>query len=225
MSSNQFICQEELLPEGDTAYEITLKTSDEEDAGTTSPMIIGLVGANGISPNQMLSESGAEAGSQITTVIKVNDLSEITGYYIELTEPGKWKGSYMIVKTIKNGIVNQFDMKEVALVNPGLSFKKFDSSPQPNEGDITGGEDNSLKVNEKGLIGKSKGGFNNLINIPEAKPDDINDTIKKFTKYEAGDDAKDIIDFNASASVSADANGLNINKVGGVIEQTDLKGI
>ena len=222
IATNQFICQEELLPEGDTAYEVTIKTSDEEGSGTTSPILIGLVGEKGISPNEMFSETGAEAGSQITTVIKVDDLGGITGYYLEITDPGKWKGAYMIVKIIKNGNINQFDLKDVSLVNPGLNSKKFDSSPQPTENG-GGPEDDSLKVNEKGLIGKSKGGFNNLINIPEEKDDDENDTIKSFAKYEAGEDSKDIIDFNASASVSADAKGMNINKVGGVIEQSEEK--
>ena len=224
LATNQFICQEELLPEGDTAYEITLKTSDEEDAGTTSPIIIGLVGEKGISPNEMLSETGAEAGSQTQTVIKVDELGDITGYYLELTDPGKWKGSYMIVKTIKNGNINQFDLKDVTLTNPGLPSKKFDSSPEPATGE-NAPDDESLKVNEKGLIGKGKGGFNNLVNIPEEKDDDENDTIKEFAKYDTGDDnAKDIVDFNASASVSADAAGLNVNKVGGVIEMSEAKG-
>lgn len=223
MATNQFICQEELLPEGDTAYEVTLKTSDEEDAGTTSPMIIGLVGSNGISPNQMFSETGAEAGSQVQTVIKVEDLGDITGYYLELTDPGKWKGAFMIVKTIKNGNLKQFDLKDVALNNPGLNFKKFDSSPEPESGENSPSGDDSLKVNEKGLIGKGKGGFNNLINIPEEKEDDENDTIKNFAKYETGEDGKDIIDFNASAVVSADSKGLNINKVGGIIDPVEEK--
>lgn len=224
MATNQFICMEELLPEGDTAYEITLKTSDEEDAGTTSPMLVGLVGEKGISPSQMFSDTGAQPGSQIQTVIKIDDLGEITGYYLELTDPGKWKGAYMIVKTIKNGNLKQFDLKEVALVNPGLNFKKFDSAPEPEGDNGASSDDDSLKVNEKGLIGKSKGGFNNLINIPEEKEDDENDTIKNFSKYETGDDnAKDIIDFNASVVATADSKGLNVNKVGGIINQADTK--
>jgi hypothetical protein len=223
LATNQFICQEELLPDGDTAYEITLKTSDEEGAGTSSPMVIGLVGEKGISPNEMLSETGAEAGSQTVKVIKVDDLGDITGYYLELTDPGKWKGSYMIVKTIKNGAINQFDLKDVALSNPVLPSKKFDSSPEPESG-ASAPADDSLKVNEKGLIGKSKGGFNSLINIPEEKDDDENDTIKEFAKYATGDDnAKDIVDFNASATVSADAKGLNVNKVGGIIDMSESK--
>ena len=172
----------------------------------------------------MFSETGAEAGSQIQSVIKVNDLGEITGYYLEMTDPGKWKGSYMIVKTIKNGNINQFDLKDVTLINPGLNFKKFDSSPSPDKkSDDSGPEDDSLKLNDKGLIGKSKGGFNKLMNSIVEDNDDENDTIKSFAKYETGEDSKDIIDFNASATVSADSKGLNVNKVGGVIESEEEK--
>lgn len=127
--SNQFICQAELLPEGDTAYEITVKSNDEEDSGTSSPILIGVVGSKGVSNFQMLSENGIEAGNQVTSVVKVNDVGPVTGYQIEVSEPGKWKGSYMIIKTIKNGEINQFDLKDVALVNPGSSSIKFDSSP------------------------------------------------------------------------------------------------
>lgn len=127
--SNQFICQADLLPEGDTAYEITVKSNDEEDSGTTSPLLIGVIGSKGISNIQMLSESGIEAGNLVTSVIKVNDVGPVTGYQMELSEPGKWKGSYMIIKTIKNGQINQFDLKEVALVNPGTNSFRFDASP------------------------------------------------------------------------------------------------
>lgn len=223
IATNQFICQEDLLPEGDTAYEVTLKTSDEEDAGTVSPILIGLVGEKGISPYHILSETGAEAGSQTTTVVKVNDLGTITGYYLEMTEPGKWKGSYMIVKTIKNESLVTFDLKDIQLINPGLSSKKFDISPKKENGASAGEEDESLKLNDKGLIGKTTGGFSNLIKIPEDKDDDENDTIKKFSKYESGEEAKDIIDFSASVAVSEDSKGLNINKVGGIIDQSEIK--
>jgi hypothetical protein len=131
----------------------------------------------------------------------------------------------MLIKTIKNESLNTFDLKDLQLVNPGLSFKKFDTSPQPQygNGENAEEEDESLKLNDKGLIGKTTGGFSNLIKIPEEKDDDENDTIKRFSKYETGDDGRDIIDFNASASVTADAKGLNINKVGGIIDQTEFK--
>lgn len=222
ISSNPFICQEELLPEGDTAYEITLKTSNEEGAGTTSPMLIGLIGTKGASPYHMLSESGAESGSEITTVVKVNDLGTITGYYLEVTEPGKWKGSFMIVKTIKNDKTAQFDLKDIQLSNPGLSFKKFDTAPKANPNARE--EDNSLKVNDKGLIGKTTGGFADLIKIPEEKADDPNDSISKFSKYETEANKPDIVDYNSSVVTSEDSKGNNINKVGGLIDQFETKG-
>jgi hypothetical protein len=62
--------------------------------------------------------------------------------------------------------------------------------------------------------------------IHEEKEEDENDTIIQFAKYESGDEnAIDTVDFVASASVSADASGLIINKVGGVIDAGEAKGI
>ena len=226
IKTNQFVCMEELLPEGDTAYEVTIKTSDEENSGTSSPILIGLVGEKGISPIQMFSESGLEEGSQEQNVVRVNDLGEITGYYLEMTDPGKWKGGFMIVKTIKTEEMKTFDLKDVSLVNPGLNSKKFDSSPSAEKKAENGGNVNeSLKVNEKGLIGKSTGGFKNLIDLVQEEKEDENDVIKSFTKYESGDDSKDIVDYSATASVSGDSSGLDINKVGGLIDPKEINGI
>lgn len=229
ISTNKFICQEEILPEGDTAYEITIKTSDEENSGTDSPFIIGLFGEKGISIRQMYSQNGLDTGSQNTSVIKVDDLGDISGYYLELAETGKWRGKHLIVKTIKNGNLKQFDLKDIVLKNPGNSFYKFDSLEKDrknseNDGD-DGNNDNDLKVNEKGLIGKSKGGLNNLLNLLKEEKDDENDTIKNFAKYEGDDEnPKDIIDFNASVTASVDSKGLNMNKVGGLINTLEEKG-
>lgn len=238
--SNQFICQAELLPEGDTAYEITVKSNDEEDSGTTSPLLIGVIGAKGISNIQMLSETGIDAGSQVTAVVKVNDVGNVSGYQIELTEPGKWKGSYMIIKTIKNGQVNQFDLKDVSLVNPGASSFKFDSSPSgffvnptnlsnsSSQGKSSSSpqyvsESSYYRVNSSGTIGITTGGFNKGFELASNGvfdgnvEDDDNDVIAFFTQYNSDSDSAGIpeTDFTASSSATGDANGINVNDPNG----------
>lgn len=239
--SNQFICQIELLPEGDTAYEITVKSNDEEDSGTTSPILIGVIGEKGISNVQMLSESGVDAGNQVTSVVKVNDVGNVTGYQIELAEAGKFKGSYMIIKTIKNGQINQFDMKDVVLTNPGSSTLKYDSSPSGfniNPTNLSNGGNSMNKndfgqkyssdseiftVNSSGTIGTTSGGFNKGFELAANgvfdgySEDDDSDVIAYFSQYNS--DSANIgnpeTDFTASSSATGDSNGINVNDPNG----------
>jgi len=250
-SSNQFICQMDLLPEGDTAYEITVKSNDEEDSGCSSPILIGVIGEKGISNIQMLSESGIEAGNQVTSVVKVNDVGAVTGYQCELTESGKWKGSYMIIKTIKNGQVNQFDLKDVALVNPGTSSIKYDSSPSSlnvNPANLSDSNANpkgsiaqyvstteNYQVNTRGSIGKTSGGFNkgfelaaNAVFDGFADDDTDNNYISFFTQYNNDSESagRPETDFTGSSSATGDANGINVNNCnGGLILPQEKKSI
>jgi len=239
--SNQFICQSELLPEGDTAYEITVKSNDEEDSGTNSPILIGVIGEKGISNIQMLSETGVDAGNQVTSVIKVNDVGNVTGYQIELAESGKFKGSYMIIKTIKNGQINQFDMKDVVLTNPGASTLKYDSSPsgfnvnptnlsnsansmnKSDFGQKYASDSEIFTVNSSGTIGTSTGGFNKGFELAANgvfdgySEDDDSDVIAYFSQYNS--DSSNIgnpeTDFTASSSSTGDSNGINVNDPNG----------
>lgn len=246
--SNQFICQAELLPEGDTAYEITVKSNDEEDSGSSSPILMGVIGEKGISNIQMLSETGIEAGNQVTSIVKVNDVGTVTGYTLELAEPGKWKGSYMIIKTIKNGQINQFDLKEVALVNPGSSTIKYDSTPSgffvnptnlSNSSQVSQSsssqyvsESSYYMVNSSGSIGTTTGGFNMGFNLAANgvydgyTQDDDNDVIAYFTHYasEIENTGKVETDFIASSSATGDTNGINVNDpYGGLILPQERK--
>lgn len=126
LNNSPFYCQEEILPQGQSSYEITLKTSGDPKSDTNSPILIGLIGEKGVSNYQMFSETGAEINSQITNTIKIIDVGNITGYQIKLAENGKWKGSFMLIKTIKTNQVKQFDLKDVVIENPGKDFYKFD---------------------------------------------------------------------------------------------------
>jgi len=158
---SQFHCQEELLPQGGASYDITLKTSREQGSNTDSPILVGLIGDKGVSNFQMFSENGARVNSQITNTIKIKDVGKVTGYQIKLTENGKLKGSYMIIKNIKTGTISQFDLKDVVLENPGRDFYKYDSSPSTNENSI------EKKSPVEGKTARSSNGFSKLFDMVE----------------------------------------------------------
>jgi hypothetical protein len=158
-NTSPFFCQEELLPEGESAYDITLKTNSEPESDTKSPILIALIGENGVSNYRMFSETGAEKNSQIQNTIKIHDVGRITGYLIKLAEHGKWKGSYMLVKTIQTNLVKQFDLKDVVLENPGKDFYKFDLNKKTN---TNTGMDKENR--HKGTNSFSTGGFSDLLN-------------------------------------------------------------
>jgi hypothetical protein len=110
----------------------------------------------------MFSEIGAEINSQITNTIKIIDVGKITGYQIKLAENGRWKGSFMIIKTIKTNQVKQFDLKDVMIENPGKDFYKFDVERKTQ---ITNSPDNN---NENGgTHAFSTGGFSELFQVAD----------------------------------------------------------
>jgi len=95
-----------------------------------SPILVALIGSKGISDFKMLSETGIAIGSMAQNIIKTRkDIGKLTGYKLKITEKGKFKGSYLVVKTIMTGLVDQFDIKDVNLENPGKDYFIYDSAP------------------------------------------------------------------------------------------------
>ncbi len=241
-SSNESICEMELLPEGGTVYEITIKTNDDKGSGTTSPILIGVIGEKGISNMQMLSDKGCGAGNQITSIIKINDVGNITGYQIELAEKGKWKGSYLIIKKIKDGELKQFDCKDVYLTNPGINNFKYDPSQNRlivNSSNLAGinnlNQKNNyefLSLNDEGIIGKTGSPNKNfdladIENLEGDNQDDGSDAISLFSKYESDKRKKSnkYYDLNSSTSATLDSNVINLKENNlGVISSQEKQG-
>lgn len=225
-NNSPFYCQEEILPQGQSSYEITLKTSGDPNSDTNSPILIGLIGEKGISNYQMFSETGAEINSQITNTIKINDVGKITGYQIKLAENGRWKGSFMIIKTIKTNVVKQFDLKDVVIENPGKDFYKYDIERKNRH--IVQVNNNS---NENGGTHSfSTGGFNDLFEAAEEMFDESKDHLS-----EDDDGLTDLVQDNQQeVPQNAGTNGvldtgissdLNSNDPdGGYIEKKEKKG-
>lgn len=171
---NDFSCMDELLPEGGYAYEVTLKSSNTMESYLNSPILITLIGSKGISNTQMLTETGIGIGAQVIGVIKTKELGKITGYKIEISEPGKFKGSYLLVKDIKSGLISTFDLKEVNLENPIKNSFSYDSEPRDKPENISNLDRNDKKP-------KSESPFKKLF-------DNADDVFDKETNPEQEED-------------------------------------
>lgn len=156
---NSFACITELFPEGNAVYEINLKSSNFMEEHLKSPILIALIGDKGISNFQMLSENGIQIGSSVENAVKIIDIGKVSGYRIKISEKGKFKGSHLIVKTIRTGSVDQFDLKDVLLENPGNNLFSFDSASRTTKNE----------VNDKETLDKPKkeSGFNKIFDEAE----------------------------------------------------------
>ena len=223
---SQFYCQDELLPQGGSSYEITLKTSGEPESGTTSPILLGIIGEKGISNYQMFSENGASINSKITNVIKIKDVGKISGYQIRLSESGKWKGAHMITKNIKSGEVSQFDLKDVIIENPGKDFYKYDSNAGAVSAEVSG----EIRIGASGTTAFSSGGFAKIFSMAN----DIFGNNEGDKEQEDDDEGLTELTQEASETASSSSNegsldsgvssGVNPNDPnGGLIEQAEKK--
>jgi hypothetical protein len=224
LNTSPFYCQEEMLPQGDSSYEITLKTSGEPKSDTNSPILISLIGEKGVSNYQMFSETGAETNSQISNTIKIIDVGDITGYQIKLAENGKWKGSFMLIKTIKTNKIKQFDLKDVMLENPGKDFYKFDIEKKiKNQNIETNNNSNG------GTNASSTGGFSELFESAEeifeenSETEEENDGLTELNQDNQQDTPKNggteaVLDTGISSDVNSN------DPDGGYLDQKEKKG-
>jgi hypothetical protein len=191
-----------------------------------SPILISLIGNKGISNFQMLSETGVQIGSQAQSLIKTKDIGKLTGYKLKITEKGKFKGSYLIIKTIRNGLLDQFDIKDVNLESPGNDSVLYDSAANSNK-------DQKFHLDKEEMDKpKMNTGFNKL----------FDDAEKLFDKEGADndkaneDDDDGLITFTTSSSDVAQQmpNGLDYavngefnihNPDGGLMEEKEKRGI
>lgn len=226
-NTNNFSCISELLPEGNAAYEITLKSSNGMEENLNSPILLALIGDKGISNFQMLSESGIQIGSSVESSLRFKDVGKLSGFKIKISEKGKFKGSHMLVKTIRTGAVEQFDLKDVSLENPGNNLFSFDSAA---------GRNNNDKENDKDSLNKPKSetGFTKLFDEAENLFDkNASDNARKSEENDEDDDG--LITFTPSNSDASQqqpsgldngASGeLNLhNPDGGLMEEKEKRG-
>jgi hypothetical protein len=93
-------CGIEIDVNGLIPYNVAIRTDDDKDSGTTSPIEIILIGTKGASPQKMFSEIGARFGSMTEKTLNLNDLGEVTGYNLFLTAQGKWQPVSLMVENL-----------------------------------------------------------------------------------------------------------------------------
>jgi hypothetical protein len=128
-------CSLEMQADGPILYEITTKTCDEKNSGTTRPALFNLIGSKGHSQQKILSEFGFKAGSTIYTKIGINDIGDISGFKIQLVGgPGKWNPCSVTVKNLATEKQNVYKLSNIQLVNPGKDTYILDTK-QSNKDD------------------------------------------------------------------------------------------
>jgi len=78
-------CVLEMEADGETPYEVLIKTSEEADAGTNSPLFISLSGTKGESRKKILSELGFKKGA---STLQMLEKLLVSNYTLVLMESG-----------------------------------------------------------------------------------------------------------------------------------------
>jgi hypothetical protein len=121
-------CSLDMMADGETPYEVTIKTSEDKDAGISSPVLIMLKGSKGDSRLKVFNELGAPSGSSQVATLNTIDVGDITGFKLILGGPGNWKPILMTVKNLVTGIQKNFDLPNANLVSPGNESFSIDQS-------------------------------------------------------------------------------------------------
>jgi len=137
-------CMLEAEADGTFPFEVTVKTSDDKESGTNSPILMNLLGKKGESQVKLLSSNGFKKGKTKVKKMFIKDVGEVTGFKLILTETGKWKPALIIIKNLSKFhcyIVTKkykkFELPDTLIINPGKSTfiidtnSKKDKSPQP----------------------------------------------------------------------------------------------
>jgi hypothetical protein len=220
---NMFSCMAELLPDGDMEYEITIKTSDNDDAGCNCGILFSLIGSKGSSNMKMFSECGAEKGNTTTKIISVNDIGVVSGYELKISGQCKWKPSSITVKTVPTGEVVDFELENVVLISPGQDSVRFDNNQNKSQmGGYGNNSDRGVWPQVAEVCKKQNQKKKNLPDEDFDFPtkldyDDNEDSQKKGNKLK-----QPVCSSNGAGSNG----GLNINDCnGGLIQENEKKSI
>jgi hypothetical protein len=157
-----FSCQMEILPDGDSSYDVKIKTAEGKTDGTNVPILISLIGSKGISSPKMFSDMGLKAGSTISKRLFINDIGEISGYQLKLGNQGKWKPAYIMIKKTSGATTSSFDLSDQELVSPGKETLRYDSNERSEQIVSSGSSSQttvSMAVDHDGNVNTSDAGF------------------------------------------------------------------
>jgi len=83
-------CLLDIIVEGESQYEVILKTGEAEGCGTTSPISFSINGDKGEGQTTILTESGVKEASRERYVVLSNDVGNITGFTLGLENKAKY---------------------------------------------------------------------------------------------------------------------------------------
>ncbi len=136
-------CVLDIIADGENPYEISIKTSEDEDAGVSSPVFVQLKGSKSESGLKIINELGLAKGSSETVTINTRDVGDVTGFKLVLGGPGKWKPILVTVKNLVNGIIKNFELLNASLISPGSDSFSLDQSEKPNPSESASPESDS----------------------------------------------------------------------------------
>ena len=155
-------CSVEIEADGPVPYDVTIKTCEEENSGTKAPILFNLLGLKGFSQKKLMTEQGYITGGSDTQSIYVNDVGDIQGFKLQLSDIGRWIPCLVIVRNIVTNISKTYSLNNVMLINPGNDIYILDSSEKK------GGEEAKMDQSaEKSMdVNNPDGG---LLEFSEAK--------------------------------------------------------
>lgn len=116
-----------LEADGDIPYSITVKTSDDPDAGYKNPVFVKIKGTLLETRTKILTETGLKGGSSNTYTVFTDDVGDVTGFTFELGGPGKWKPVFVAIKNDISGVSQTFELvNNPILISPGQGKFSFD---------------------------------------------------------------------------------------------------
>ena len=86
--------------EGNIPYEITVKSSDKPGSGTTSPVILSIIGKKGEGQAKLITDKGIKDNGAKTVKVMADDVGDITGFKLQISEHGRFIPSYVRIKNL-----------------------------------------------------------------------------------------------------------------------------
>lgn len=93
-------CNMKIESEGNIPYEITVKSSDKPGSGTTSPVILSIIGKKGEGQAKLITDKGIKDNGAKTVKVMADDVGDITGFKLQISEHGRFIPSYVRIKNL-----------------------------------------------------------------------------------------------------------------------------
>lgn len=194
-------CMVDLIPDGETEYEVTIKTGDPIDSTTTSPVLVSVAGKKGSSDYLMFSDRGLPNASKMTKKFYLNDVGDLTGFNLKLEDSATWKPEYIIIAQPLSNQLRQWPLKS-ANFGPGNLVYMFDT----NGSVVPQKENKNIILNDGNFNPKLKDMFKQLMNFGKNLPQ---------ITLDGGDDS----------NISFDGNVDLNNPEGGMITPEELENV